>query len=261
MPVPNKALGQHWLLDEAALATVAVAAEITPGDTVLEIGPGPGGLTKHLLSAAKQVVAVEIDQQLIVDLVRKYTNDNLTVINTDILEFDLSQLPLGYKVAANIPYYLTSALLQKLCTAANSPHTAVLLIQKEVAERITAKPGDLSVLALSVQYFMQVRYVQTVPKELFMPVPKVDSAILQLKLRPEPYFPADQKRLFRLLKAGFGERRKKLVNALAGGLAIDKLVAAGLLGQAGINTGTRAQELSLDDWGRLYAQAVTAAII
>lgn len=258
---PKKQLGQHWLYDETVLKRMVEAAEITAADTVLEVGPGLGTLTEYLCEAADSVVAVETDSELAAQLPHRITAENVSVITDDILTFDFTRLPAGYKMAANIPYYLTSRLLRFMYGGDNPPVTAALLVQKEVAERVAARPGDMSVLAFSVQYFAEPVMLDVVPKELFDPVPQVDSAILQIKLRPEPYFPADNKKLFRLVKAGFGERRKKLGNALAGGLHLDKAETAELLRQAGISAEMRAQELSLDQWRFLYTAAAESSIL
>ncbi|MEX0748813.1 MAG: 16S rRNA (adenine(1518)-N(6)/adenine(1519)-N(6))-dimethyltransferase RsmA [Candidatus Saccharimonadales bacterium] len=257
MNPPKKSLGQHWLFDDAALDAVVAAGEVTAQDTVLEIGPGLGTLTAKLVSQAAGVVAVETDRELAAGLAARVPATNLEVVRADILQFDLTQLPTGYKAVANIPYYLTSKILQYLIEADNSPTLLALLMQKEVAERVTASPGAMSVLAFSVQYYGVATIMGEIPKELFEPVPKVDSAILQVKPYPEPYFPAERKILFRLVKAGFGERRKKLINSLAGGLQISKAASLELVESAGLPVTVRAQELSLGDWGRLYHSYIT----
>ena len=144
IPTTNKSLGQHWLRDEASLAAMCDAAEIGLDDTVLEIGPGPGTLTAELVESAKEVIAVEFDEALARDLPKRVPAENLAVVRQDILKFDLTALPPGYKIVANIPYYLTSNLLRVLCESKNPFSVAALLIQKEVAERVCARPGDMS---------------------------------------------------------------------------------------------------------------------
>jgi len=258
---PKKSLGQHWLFDEPTLKAIISAAEVTQNDTVLEVGPGLGTLTELLAARAKEVVAVEKDERLSADLKRKLSVDNLEIVVADIRQFNLSNLPVGYKVVANIPYYLTSYLLRQLLEAANPPTVMSLLVQKEVAERVTAGPGEMSLLAFSVQYFGQPSLLREVPKELFEPAPKVDSAILKIKLRPRPYFEADTRMLFRLVKAGFGERRKQLKNSLSGGLGLDTNKLEMLLKGLRISHKVRAQELSLDDWQRLYKEVVSKRLI
>lgn len=250
---PKKSLGQHWLYDELSLEAMADVAGISAGDTVLEIGPGLGTLTRVLLERGTQVVAIEYDHELATALPKRVPHKNLRVIEHDILTFDFTQLPAGYKVAANIPYYLTSNLLRVMCESTNPFDTAALLIQKEVAERVAAKPGQMSVLSVSVQFYCDVRLSVVVPAELFTPPPKVDSQILGLKYRKEPLFPGvDTKVFFRLVKAGFSEKRKKLRSSLSGGLGISKPDAEALLTAAQIDPNLRAQALSLDDWYQLY---------
>lgn len=247
-----KKLGQHWLFDRPSLQKIVKAAELTPDDTVLEVGPGLGSLTRYLAHQASQVIAIEKDERFIKYLQTHFHNDNVAFVNEDILRFDLGTLPKGYKVVANIPYYLTSELIRLLLESANSPKLIALLVQKEVAQRITAEPGQMSVLAFSVQYYGEVKVMGTVPRELFQPVPKVDSAIIQIKRRPQAYFEADTKKLFQLVKAGFSQRRKQLKNSLAGGLHIKVPEAARLIKQAGLAETARAQELSMDQWHELY---------
>lgn len=252
-PSPKKSLGQHWLHDELSLEAMADVAEVGTGDTVLEIGPGLGTLTKELLTRGANVVAVEFDHDLAVALPTRVQHENLQVIEHDILTFDFTQLPAGYKVAANIPYYLTSNLLRVMCESPNPFSTAALLIQKEVAERVVAKPGAMSMLSVSVQFYCEVVLSVEVPAELFTPPPKVDSQILGLRYRAEPLFPdVDTKQFFRLVKAGFSERRKKLRSSLSGGLHISKPDAEALLNAAGVDPNLRAQALSLEQWYALY---------
>ncbi len=251
---PNKSLGQHWLFDQDSLEAMVAAGEVSGEDVVLEIGPGLGTLTTHLTKAAKRVIAVEADTELATGLKTRIPDDNLDVINQDILEFDIGKLPNRYKVVANIPYYITSKILQNFLETDNKPAVMVLLVQKELAERVVAAPGDMSVLAFSVQYYAKVEMLDVVAKELFDPQPKVDSAILKLEIRDNPYFPADTKKLFRLIKAGFGERRKKLANSLAGGLRMDKQEIENILDRFNISSNARAQELSIDQWQTLYEQ-------
>jgi 16S rRNA (adenine1518-N6/adenine1519-N6)-dimethyltransferase len=248
---PKKHLGQHWLLDEPTLARVAAAGQVGPDDTVLEIGPGLGNLTAVLAALAKRVVAVETDSELVAKLVGQVPA-HVEVIEGDIMAYDLTQLPAGYKVVANIPYYLTSNLLRMLLENPNPPSRLALLVQKEVAERVTAPAGQMSVLAFSVQYYGQPKIVGLVSKELFQPPPKVDSAILQIIRYDKPVFVAEPAKLFRLVKAGFGEKRKQLKNSLAGGLQLEAPAASEILEAADIDPTARAQELSLAQWQKLY---------
>lgn len=260
--IPKKSLGQHWLDDDASLAAMVSAAEVEAGDTVLEIGPGPGALTRKLVTEAKQVVAVEFDHILALNLPSNVPADNLTVVESDILRFDLTSLPPHYKVAANIPYYLTSNLLRVMSESSNPPQTAAILMQKEVAERVVAPAGDMSMLSVTVQFYWHASLGRAVKAELFTPPPKVDSQILILQHRAKPlYDDVDPKRFFRLVKAGFGERRKTLRNSLSGGLHIDKGRAEQLLHSADIDHGLRAQSLTLGQWHKLYFVVKAAELL
>lgn len=248
----KKSLGQHWLKDPEVLGEIAEAAEISSGDTVLEIGPGLGTLTSRLLARAKQVIAVEFDADLARKLPGQFPGKNLTVINKDILRFDLNQLPAGYKVVANVPYYITSKIVEKLMTADNKPSLVVLLVQKEVAQRIAAYPGDMSILAISAQIFAEAELDIEVPRQFFTPPPKVNSQVVVLRTRDQPLVArGNEKLFFRLVKAGFSAKRKKLRSSLSAGLAISKPEAEQLLKKAEVSPEKRAEDLSIDDWRRL----------
>ena len=254
MASPKKELGQHWLKDPEILAEIAEAAELASDDVVLEIGPGLGTLTSRLLARAGRVVAVEFDVDLARKLPGQFPGKNLEVINEDILQFDLNQLPSGYKVVANVPYYITSKIVEKLMTADKKLSLAVLLVQKEVAERIAAESGNMSILAISAQIFAEAELDIEVPRQFFTPPPKVDSQVVVLRTRDEPLVAKnDEKLFFRLVKAGFSARRKKLRSSLSAGLAISKLEAEQLLKKAGIDPEQRAEDLSIDDWRRLQS--------
>jgi 16S rRNA (adenine1518-N6/adenine1519-N6)-dimethyltransferase len=246
---PNKSLGQHWLRDRGVLAHIADCAEINPDDTVLEIGPGLGTLTSELLRRAKGVVAVEFDEELARKLPAQFPGKNLEVFNEDILQFDLNSLPKGYKVVANVPYYITSKIVQMLMTADNKPSAAVLLVQKEVAERIAAEPGDMSILAISAQVFAEASLGEVVGAEFFTPPPKVDSQVVILKTRSQPLVSAESERqFFKTVKAGFSAKRKKLRSSMSGGLGISKQEAEKLLFSSGVNPDSRAEDLSVQQW-------------
>ena len=252
---PKKSLGQHWLKDPEILADIAEAAELTGDDVVLEIGPGLGTLTSRLLARANSVTAVEFDTDLARKLPGQFPGKKLTVVNQDILQFDLNQLPKNYKVVANVPYYITSKIVEKLMTAENKPSIAVLLVQKEVAERIAADPGNMSVLSVSVQIFAEAELDIEVPRQFFTPPPKVDSQVVVLRTRNNPLIiPEDQRDFFRIVKAGFSAKRKKLRSSLSGGLGIDKGVAEELLKNAGISPDARAEDLAIEDWKRLLKE-------
>jgi 16S rRNA (adenine1518-N6/adenine1519-N6)-dimethyltransferase len=249
----KKSLGQHWLYDDESLNAMVQAAHIGQGDTVLEIGPGLGTLTAKLVDAAKQVVAVEVDEALANSLPTRIAADNLQVLNEDILKFDLSHMPDNYKVVANVPYYLTSHILRLLCESPKPFQEAALLVQKEVAQRVCAPPGSCSLLSISVQFYAEATTGMIVPAELFTPPPKVDSQILALRYYQVPRYPGIDIRLFfRIVKAGFSQRRKTVLNSLGAGLQLDRKETSELLERAGIAPDVRAQSLSLDQWHDLY---------
>jgi 16S rRNA (adenine1518-N6/adenine1519-N6)-dimethyltransferase len=253
MDIPKKSLGQHWLNDASVLEAIAEAAGIKSSDSVLEVGPGLGSLTHHLVRQARHVIAVELDQSLVTSLPIRVPAKNLKVIQADILQFDLTELPAGYKVVANIPYYLTSNLLRVLAESPNPPSQMVLLVQKEVAQRVCAKPGQMSLLSVSVQLYYDAQLGLTVPAKLFTPPPKVDSQLVILRHHAKPLFKElDSQKFFQVVKAGFSGRRKKLRSSLAAGLRIPKEQADELLAEAKIDGNLRAQNLSLQDWHKLY---------
>jgi dimethyladenosine transferase len=256
----NKSLGQHWLRDRIVLDGIAKEAEIKNGDFVLEIGPGLGTLTSSLLKFAGKdgkVLSVEFDENLAKKLPAQFPGKNLTVKNTDFLDFDLSKLPKNYKVAANVPYYITSKIIEKLLTSENKPSIAALLVQKEVAERICAKSGDLSVLSIASQIYADCELGQFVPRELFTPPPKVDSQVVILKILEKNKLECfneqnntkiSEKQFFRIVKAGFTARRKKILKALSANLALSKEQTIEILTQAKVSPDARAQELTIENW-------------
>lgn len=249
MAGPKKSLGQHWLKDRLVLADIADEAAITKEDTVLEIGPGLGTLTSELLKRGKRVVAVELDDALAAKLPGQFPGTELTVVHQDILTFDLMQLPESYIVVANVPYYITSKIIQLLTTAPRKPKRIVLLIQKEVAERLAASAGDMSILAVSAQIYAEVRLGSVVPAEYFTPPPKVDSQVVILDLYKTPIVPVDDEKLFfRIVKAGFAAKRKKLRSSISSGLHMSKQEAELLLKDASLNPDDRAEALTIADW-------------
>jgi 16S rRNA (adenine1518-N6/adenine1519-N6)-dimethyltransferase len=215
-----------------------------------------------LLRQAGSVTAVEFDAALARKLPGQFPGTNLTVVNDDILQFDLSVMPAGYKVVANVPYYITSKIVERLVTAENKPSVIVLLVQKEVAERLAAKPGDMSIMGVAAQLYAEVHMGSIVPAELFTPPPKVDSAVVVLTMRPESLLgDGDERQFFRVVKAGFSAKRKKLRSSLSGGLAMKKSDVETLLANTGVSPEARAEDLSIDDWKRLverYAQLAAA---
>ena len=251
----DKSLGQNFLQDPIALEKIATAAEIQPTDSVLEIGPGLGSLTRYLAGSAKEVVAVELDENLLPPLrgvIAPYAN--IRLIHGDILKFPPAELisQHGYLVVANIPYYITSAIIRHLLENEPKPRRIVLTIQKEVADRICAAPGDMSLLALSVQVYGKPRITARIPAGAFFPAPKVDSAVLCLDVFPEPQVKRELlETFFKLIKAGFSQKRKTLRNSLSSGLHIAPAEAADWLTRAGIDPQRRAETVSIPEWQRL----------
>ena len=264
---PSRNKGQNFLINEKIYDEIIKAAEITEDDTVLEIGPGLGLLSFKLALKAKRVLAVEIDNQLAgyLEMASAAKNTgNLEIYNEDILRFNLPEKlsPFEeYKIVANLPYNITSIFLRLFLSSLRRPKSLVLMLQKEVAERIVAKAPDMSLLALSVQYFAQAEIIRQVKAGNFWPEPKVDSAIIKLTVKPE-FLKANQdneknreeeKMFFRLAKIGFSAKRKMLKNNLSGGLKIDGKKIAELLAENNFNSQARAEDLSLDDWQKLFA--------
>jgi 16S rRNA (adenine1518-N6/adenine1519-N6)-dimethyltransferase len=253
---PKKGLGQNFLTDPVHLQKIIEAADLTPADTVLEIGPGPGALTERLCAAAGQVIAVELDSQMVQLLRTEYGHHlNLTVIEADILQTSPGDLPFKihhYKVVANLPYYITSAVLRHLLENQPRPQRVVVTVQKEVAQRIVARPGQMSLLAVSVQFYGRATLVHHIPAGAFYPPPKVDSAVVRIDTFDTPPVPAAEvEPFFRVVKAGFSQKRKQLKNTLAAGLRLPGPQVVAALQAAGIEPIRRAQSLSIDEWLRL----------
>ena len=252
---PKKTLGQNFLVDPNGLSKVLKAAEVRPEETVLEIGAGLGSLTYLLAQQAKQVVAVELDKRLIPPLTEAVADfDNVTIKQGDMLALSPDAL-LGaerYVVVANIPYYITSALIRHLLEAEHKPTRMVLTVQQEVAERILARDGKMNLLALSVQVYGKPELKARIPAGCFYPAPEVDSAVLAIELYPQPLIPAEQMDLFfELAHAGFAQKRKTLRNTLASGMKKNPAWAEQLLGVAGIDPQRRAETLSLPEWKQI----------
>src|SRR5215211_5415426 len=248
----HKGLGQNFLQDPLALEEIVSAAEIQPTDTVLEIGPGLGSLTRYLAVSAKEVLAVELDANLIPPLnavLAPY--QNVHMIHGDILKLAPKDLiaESNYLVVANIPYYITSAVIRHLLESESKPRRIVLTIQKEVAQRICARPGDMSLLALSVQVYGKPGIAAHIPAEAFFPAPKVDSAVLVIDIYSTPLIKKElMDAFFNLVKAGFSQKRKILRNSLSSGLHISSTDAAERLRRADIDPQRRAETLSIEEW-------------
>lgn len=261
---PKKELGQNFLFDKNILETIASYAALTTSDLVLEIGPGLGTLTSELCARAGRVVAVEFDRELTgklksnINLYRQESQANpldlanLAIYNQDFLQFDLSKLPTDYKVVANIPYNITSKIIAKLTTNDNRAQTIVLLVQKEVADRLVSEPGDLSVMAIAAQINYDIKPGIIVPALMFTPVPKVASRVVIMRRRTTPLvLPQDVAQLMYVVQAGFSQKRKKLRSSLAVGLHTTKTEVERLLSDASIDPNSRAQALTIDEWKRL----------
>jgi 16S rRNA (adenine1518-N6/adenine1519-N6)-dimethyltransferase len=264
---PRKGLGQHFLADPNILRKIVEAAELSLDVVALEIGPGLGTLTRWLAESARYVVAVELDERML-SLLREELADlpNLELVQGDILELDpvmlirdLSSSDLGslpvYTAVANLPYYITSAAIRHLLEAEPPPHRLVLTVQREVARRIVAAPGDMSLLGVSVQFYGQPRIVAKIPAGAFTPPPKVDSAVVRIDTYNTPPAAVPSAEVFfRVVRAGFGQKRKQLKNALAAGLGLPPADVSTIMARAGIEPQRRAQTLSLAEWADLACE-------
>jgi len=280
--MPTK-LGQNFLTDKSIVEKIISAANLQPDDFVIEVGPGEGILTEELIKHAGQVIAIELDKNLVAFLNTKFAGvKKLKIINEDVLKINLSELiqdcfnchserseaepknlirsldKLGmtsptYKVIANIPYYITAPIIRLFLEAENPPQEMLLMVQKEVAERIVAKPGQMSILAVSVQYYAEPKNLFPVSRNCFYPVPKVDSAIIKITKNSNLAAKnADEnKKFFRTVRAGFSAKRKTLVNNLAGSFQLEKTVVEEKLKTIPLHGTVRAQELSIEDWKKL----------
>jgi 16S rRNA (adenine1518-N6/adenine1519-N6)-dimethyltransferase len=265
---PSKGLGQNFLVNEAAIIKIVAAAELTPDDVVLEVGAGLGALTERLAREAGHVVAVELDRRLMPALRDVLAGcDNVTLVQGDILALDpavlvstISTQPFGYaqdkppvsnsqyKVVANLPYYITSAVLRHLLEASLKPQRMVVTVQREVAQRIVAQPGQMSLLAVSVQFYGRPRLLFRIKPGSFYPSPGVESAVVRIDLYARPPV-QDTDAFFRVVRAGFAQRRKQLRNGLAAGLRQSPDEVAAKLREVGVDPRRRAQTLSIEEWG------------
>ncbi|MEI8360978.1 MAG: 16S rRNA (adenine(1518)-N(6)/adenine(1519)-N(6))-dimethyltransferase RsmA [bacterium] len=258
---PQHSKGQNFLIEEVFYDQIITAAGITHDDLVLEVGPGLGFLTAKLAKQARKVVTVELDDKLALLLKSTISEQklaNVSIINGNVLDIDVGQSEEDYKIVANLPYNITSVFLRKfLEQVKNKPLSMTLMLQKEVAERIVARPGAMSILAISVQYYANAEIVvEKVPAKAFWPAPKVDSAVIHITTKnvtPDIKYTKD---FFRLVKIGFSAKRKKLSHNLAAGFHIEKDEAILWMKGVGLSESLRAQELSLDDWRRLKKEGI-----
>jgi 16S rRNA (adenine1518-N6/adenine1519-N6)-dimethyltransferase len=252
---PKKSLGQNFLVEPAGLMKVINAAELSGNEEVLEIGAGLGSLTYLLAQTSAQVTAVEIDNKMMEPLtfaLEAFTN--VRIVHGDILELDPSSLikQENYVVVANIPYYITSAIIRHLLEADLKPSRVVLTIQKEVAQRIVARDGKMSLLSLSVFVFGEPEIASTIPAGSFFPAPAVDSAVLRIRLHPEPLIATEKlDQFFKLAHAGFGQKRKTLRNSLSAGLNLPVSEVEARLLEAKIEPSRRAETLTIAEWACL----------
>lgn len=254
----KKSLGQNFLQDETIIEEILKVADIGPEDHVFEVGPGTGALTKRLVERANHVVAVELDHDLVLRLQAHFQeSEGVSILEGNVLEINLNAMLQHagcekgkFKVVANIPYYITAPIIRTLLSLELQPKSLTLMVQKEVAERMTAKPGSMSLLSLMVQYYSDARIALLVPREAFEPQPAVDSAVVHLV--PKRVFNMDEDRsLFRVARAGFAARRKTLANNLSASFGVDRTLIETMLTDQGLRTDIRAQALSLSDWEQL----------
>lgn len=256
---PKQSLGQNFMVETNALNRLVEAADLSPDDAVLEVGAGLGALTGVLAARARRVVAVEIDGRFIQHLRSTFAGSpGVEIVQADILKADIAALmgpdAADYKVVANVPYYITSAILRHLLENPAPPRVLVITVQREVAERITAGPGDMSLLAISVQFYGEPEVITRLSRGNFYPQPDVESAILRVDAHPggPPLPMAEVGRFFDLVRAGFSQPRKQVKNSLSSGLGIGSETAVGWLEAAGIDPRRRPEMLAVDDWLRLY---------
>jgi 16S rRNA (adenine1518-N6/adenine1519-N6)-dimethyltransferase len=261
---PNKSFGQNFLVDRSVLRRIVEAADIQPDDQILEVGAGTGVLTRELAKRAERgrVVAVELERDMLALLAETTAAyPNVERVAQNLLLLDPVQVfgTQPYKLVANLPYYITAPTFRHFLESANPPRLLVVMVQYEVAQRIVAAPGDLSLLGVSIQFYGRPRIVARVPASAFYPAPKVDSAILRVDVNPHPALTQPERdRFFKVVQAGFSERRKQLHNALASGLHIKDQEVRALLNVANIDTSRRAETLSIDEWLRVWRAVETS---
>lgn len=253
--LPRKSLGQNFLHDPNMLDKIVSIADLTKNDLVLEVGPGTGLLTERIAQAAKELTSIEVDERLqpvLAEIVAQHPN--LSIRYQDILTLDVNKLYAGqpYIVVANLPYYITSAIIRHLLESDHRPSRLVLTMQMEVAERMIAKPDDMSILSVSVQFFGRPQIAARLKPSVFWPRPEVDSAVVRIDTYDQPIVDVpDTKTFFRVVRAGFGQKRKQLKNALSSGLSLDSEKSNALFDVSKIDSRRRAETLSLEEWAAL----------
>ena len=254
----KKSLGQNFLVDRRIVSRIVSAAELSPEDIVLEIGPGRGILTRPLVERAASLTAVELDDRLADALTDEFASQpHVRVVHADAREVDIASVvphDTPYKLIANLPYYAAQPIIRRFLEAEHKPSVMVVMVQREVARNMTAKPGDMSLLSVATQLYGKPRIVASVPPRAFRPAPKVTSAIVRIDVYPQPALPLDSiNAFFTLVRAGFAAPRKQIHNCLQQGLSVSRAEAEAMLSDASIDPRRRPQTLSLDDWGDLYA--------
>lgn len=256
--IAKKSLGQNFLKDDGIIEEIFSIAQVTEADWVMEVGPGTGALTTKLAARAEKLLAIELDHELVERLQKHFVDSkSVSILEGNILDMHLDEILRSsgfsehpYKVIANIPYYITAPIIRTLLSLLVQPQSLTLMVQKEVAERLSAKPGDMSLLSVMAQYYASVEERLFVPKEAFDPVPKVDSAVVHI-VPKRRYDAENDRRVFRLARAGFAARRKTLANNLATSFSVSRETVEARLQQLGLRPDIRAQALSVDDWEQL----------
>ncbi len=254
----KKSLGQNFLVDRRIVSRILAAADLAPHDTILEIGPGRGILTRPLADRAASLTAIELDNDLAASLTTEFAEyPHVRIIHADAREIDIASIipsDAPYKLIANLPYYAAQPIIRRFLEADRKPTLMVVMVQREVARNMTAAPGNMSLLSVATQLYGRPRIVASVPPRAFRPAPKVTSAVVRLEVFPEPVLSLDSiDAFFTLVRAGFSAPRKQVHNCLQQGLSISRHDAENILTQASIDPKRRPQTLSLDDWGSLYA--------
>ena len=254
---PRKSLGQHFLSDSRIAGRILAAADLSPDDLIVEIGPGRGVLTKRLVDRVKRVVAIELDGQLAAELPSRLESPaNLICVEADARDVELTRLiapETSYKVVANLPYYAANPIIRRLLESQPKPELLVVMVQQEVAKNMVAKPGSMGILSVATQFYAKAKMVCSVPPKSFRPPPKVTSAVVRLDVLPEPTVKVDsEEEFFQVVRAGFAAPRKQLRNSLSQGLGIEPVAGGKILEQAGIDATRRPQTLDIPEWAMIY---------